>query len=136
MRTTQPEPIYAWERRSEYAWNNEFARNIGRLLAMLPKRYHILLHNLAGQATLISNCIAMGNRDPDPGECVPPAELHAYRFIGWHATTAVDRILADLSRTTSLGKQEVARCKALMEKIRHEFEVGLHELDAAAPLDH
>ena len=136
MRATQPEPIYAWEKRPEYAWNNEFARMIGRLLAMLPERCHIFLHNLAGQATLISNCIAMGNRETAPGECVSPAELHAYRFIGWHATTTVERLLDDLSRATLMGQQEVAQGKALMERIRHEFETGLHELGPAAQLNH
>src|SRR5688572_11980070 len=37
----QPDPIYNWEKLPMYEWNNEFARVIGRLLAVLPKRHYI-----------------------------------------------------------------------------------------------
>jgi hypothetical protein len=132
----QPEPIYSWERRPEYAWNNEFARIIGRLLTILPRRYHIFAHNLAGQATLISHCIAMAHRDTAPGIVVPPAELEAYRFIGCHTTTTVEGLLDDLSAATKLAKQEIAQGKSLMQRIREQFEICVDGAESTSQVRH
>lgn len=123
------DPIYDWEKLPVYAWNNQFARVIGMLLAVMPKRLHIHAHNLAGQATLISCCIAMGHRQTEPGEVVPPEELRAYRLIGWRATFTVMEILEDLSRETKYSAQDIAEGMELIGKIREQFAVDLGDVD-------
>ena len=129
------EIVYTWEKLPVYAWVNEFARVVGRLLATLPRRLHIHAHQLAGQATLISNCIALGHRDCPPGETAPREELRAFRLIGWQATVTVMKPLEELSRITKLGRSDVAHGMALIGKIRTHFEEALAELDEAAPND-
>jgi hypothetical protein len=119
------EPIYSWETLPVYGWTNEFARVIGRLLAVLPKRHYIFAHNLAGVAHLISNCIACGHRDTAPGEVVPLEELRAYRTIGHHATFTAMRMLEDLAAVTKLGSADIARGKTLVGQIRHQFEIDV-----------
>jgi hypothetical protein len=128
-RKSVAEPLYEWEKLPVYAWNNELARVIGHLLASMPKRLHMYAHNLAGQATLISNCIAMGHRQPDPGEIMPVQELRAYRFIGYHATFTVMEMLEELSGLTTYSTADVAHGAALIGKIRQQFEIDLKELD-------
>ena len=129
----EPEIVYGWEKLPVYAWINEFARVVGRLLATLPRRLHIQAHNLAGQATLISNCIALGHLDCPPGEVAPKEELRASRKIAYHATFTVMDILEELSRTTKSGRSDVAHGMELIGKIRTHFENALAELDADAP---
>jgi hypothetical protein len=133
LRGRRPEPVYDWERLPVFAWNNEFAREIGKMLTALHKRHHIFPHNLAGQATLIGMCITMAHRDLAPGDFVSPEEVRAYLFIGLHATNTVDRILDDLSETTSLTAPNVERSRTLMAKIRQQFEIDLGEVPEERP---
>jgi hypothetical protein len=123
---------FTWEQLPVYARNNEFARVIGRLLVVLPRRLHIYAHNLAGQATLISNCIAMGHRDMPPHESTPKEELRAYRNIGYHATFTIMDMLEDLSKESKLGRSEVTEAMSLIGKIRDQFETSLRELDTVS----
>lgn len=121
--------VYSWEKLPVYAWNNELARVIGRLLVELPRRLHAPLHNLAGQATLISTCIALGHRDTAPGEVVPKEELRAYRTIGYHATFTTMELLEELSRVTRNGRRDIAQGMSLVGRIRDQFEADLAQLD-------
>ena len=132
----QLDPIYSWEKLPMYDWINEFARIIGRLLAVLPKRHYIYAHNLAGQATLISNCIAGGHRDSAPGEVIPPEELRAYLFIGYQATFTTAQLLEDLAAVTKLGSAERARGAALIGQIRQQFEIDLASSGGAVEAIH
>ena len=123
---------YTWEKLPVYAWNNEFARVIGRLLCTIHKRYHIHLHNLAGQAMLMSNCIALGHRDLAPGETVSREELRAYRFIACFAAERTLEMLDDLSKATGYSACDVAHAKTLLRRMRDQFEKDVREIDEAA----
>ena len=136
MRTRQGEPIYTWEHLPVYAWNNELARVIGRMLAVLPKRSSVHIHNLAAQATLMSNCIAMGHRDLPPGEVAAAEELRAYRMIGYQATFTVEEILKDISSVTKQCKSDIAQGLSLVDKIRQHFETALGEVDTTPQVVH
>lgn len=127
MRARQRDPIYSWEHLPVYAWNNELARVIGKMLATLPKRSHVHIHNLAAQATLIGHCIVMTNREMPPGEVAPAEEVRAYRMIGLHATFTLEEILKDVSGVTKQCKQEIAQGLSLVGKIRDHFESALGE---------
>jgi hypothetical protein len=129
IRNACKEAIYSWELLPVYEWTNEFARVIGRLLAVLPKRHYIFVHNLAGVAHLISNCIACGHRDPEPGEVIPLEERRAYRTIGHHATFSAMKLLEDLAAVTKLGSADIARGKSLIGQIRHQFEIDVATCD-------
>lgn len=124
--------VYSWEKLPAYEWNNRFARVIGRLLAQLPKRHHVYGHNLAAQAGIISNCIAMGHRDLAPGETVTVEEVRAYRFIGRQACDTAKQILAELSQQTRLGRHDIAHGLELLEKLEAQLEWDLRELDTPA----
>ena len=125
----EAEVLYDWEKLPVFAWNNEFARVIGRLLVRLPRRLHVRIHNLAGQATLISNCIALGHRDPAPGEVIPREELRAYRVIGYHATFTTMELLEEISGLTSSARNDLAQGMSLVGRIRDQFEADMAELD-------
>jgi hypothetical protein len=129
IRNSHKEVIYSWEMLPVYEWTNEFARVIGRLLAILPKRHYIFAHNLAGAAHLISNCIACGHRDPAPGEVIPLEELRAYRTIGHHATFTAMKMLEDLAAVTKLCAADIARGRSLVGRIRQQFEIDLAACD-------
>lgn len=122
MRARLGPPIYDWEKLPVYTSNNELARVIGRMLATLPKRSHVHIHNLAAQATLIGHCIVMTNREMPPGEVAPAEEIRAYRFIGHHATFTVEEILKDVSSVTKQCKEEIAQGLSLVGRIRNHFE--------------
>jgi hypothetical protein len=125
----EAEVLYDWEKLPVYAWNNEFARVIGRLLMQLPRRLHVRIHNLAGQATLISNCIALGHRDAAPGEVISKDELRAYRVIGYHATFTTMELLEEISGLTRSARSDLAHGMSLVGRIRKQFEADLAELD-------
>lgn len=128
--------VYTWERLPAYEWNNRFAQVIGRLLTVLPKRLFIHAHLLAGQAALISNCIALGHRDTAPGEVVPKEELRAYRFIGLHGVEVAIEQLDELAKQTALGRSDVERGRDLLGKILRQFEWDLAEIDGEMPVMH
>lgn len=136
MRARHGDPKYTWENLPVYAWNNEFARVIGRLMAVLPKRLHVHTHNLAAQATLISNCIAMGHRDTAPGEVVPIEELRAFRTIGYQATFTAEQILNDLVDVTKAGAIDIKQGITLIQKMRLQFETDVNEVAERPQLVH
>ncbi|MGQ0562644.1 MAG: hypothetical protein ACT443_12315 [Gemmatimonadota bacterium] len=133
LRPRKGDVVYSWEKLPVYAWTNELARVIGRLLASLPGRFHIYVHNLGGQAMLLSNCVALGHREVPPGETVSKEELRAYRFIGCHTTSQAMDTLRELSAKTRKSKNDVAHGMSLVGKIRAHFEEAVAELDGAVP---
>ncbi len=126
---TQKDRIYSWEHLPVYAWVNEFARVIGRLLASMHKRYYVHVHNIAGEAMLLSKCIAMGHREPAPGEVISVEELRAYRLIGYHSARHTLNLLEDLSKATGYAASGVAHGKKLVRQIRDQFQADLDELE-------
>ena len=127
------EKPYKWEELPIYAWSNEFARVIGRLLASLHKRYHLRIHLLGGQAMLMSNCIALGHQELPPGETPSPEVLRAYRFIGHYAAERTLEMLDDLARVTGYSASDVAHGKRLVRQIRDQFAADLSEVETGSP---
>jgi hypothetical protein len=121
--------VYGWEQLPAYEWNNRFARVIGRLLAVLPKRQFIYAHQLAAQSTVMSMCIAMGHRELPPGEALSKEEVRAYRLIGYQACETAAGQLDELSRQTRLGASDIAQGRELLQKLRDQFEWELREMD-------
>ncbi|HUP88328.1 MAG TPA: hypothetical protein VM100_03215 [Longimicrobiales bacterium] len=125
------EAVYAWEQLPAYEWNNRFARCVGRLLAVLPKRQFIFAHQLAAQATVISNCIAMAHRELEPGRTITKEEVQAYLLIGHQACAGALTHLDELSRLTRLGASDIANGRELMQKVHDQFAWELRETDSS-----
>lgn len=124
-------PIYAWERLEIYAQTNQLARTIGRILAVMPPRLQVHIHNLIGQTVVMANAIAGGHIDPGPGGELPSVESRrAWLTIGLLAAGRARRDLTDYGGFAKRSGGDIAAGLDLIDRIEAGFRLSLAELDA------
>ncbi len=122
--------MYHWERLEVYHLANQFARLLGRLLMSLPSRFHIHVHNLIGQAVVMTNAIPGAHRDTEPGAPpIPVEERRAWLMIGLCASGTARDLLDELGRSARHARTDVAAGLKLLEQIELSFQEGLDSLD-------
>jgi hypothetical protein len=127
----QQAPIYAWERLEIYAQTNQLARTIGRILAVMPSRLQVHIHNLIGQTVVMANAIAGGHIDPGPGGEPPSVESRrAWLTIGLLAAGRARGDLTDYGGFAKRSGGDVAAGLDLIDRIEAGFQLSLAELDA------
>jgi hypothetical protein len=125
--------VYAWEKLPVYEWNNRFARVIGRLLSQVPKRHLIHVHNLAGQATVMSICISMTHPDMPPEEMPSLEQRHAYATIGRQASKTAGELLQMLAVKSGSTRTDALHGIDLVRKIEQQFAADVCELENGTP---
>lgn len=122
--------IYEWERLEIYAQTNQLARTIGRILAVMPARLQVHIHNLIGQTVVMANAIAGGHIDPGPGGELPSIESRrAWLTIGLLAAGRARRDLTDYGGLAKRSGRDVAAGLELIDSIEAGFQISLAELD-------
>lgn len=127
------EPLYSWERLEVYALTNQLARALGYLLAALPSRNHVHVHNLIGQTVVMSQAVAGGNQDVAPGQTVSLEQRRAWLTIGETAAQCARDLLIDLAHTSKRCRREMEDSLALIDAIEKEFRSSLSLLELTAP---
>jgi hypothetical protein len=122
--------VYEWERLEIYARTNELARVIGRILVLMPPRFHVHVHNLIGQTVVMANAIAGGHADVAPGgKPHSIEERRAWLTIGLVASGQARKRLADVGHLATRSGREVTAGLELIDSIEAGFQISLAELD-------
>lgn len=126
-------PLYSWERLEIYAMTNRLARTLGHLLAGLPSRNHVHVHNLIGQTVVMSQAVAGANQDVAPGQTVSLEHRRVWLTIGETAARCARDLLIDLAHTTKRCHREMEEALALVNAIETEFRSSSSLLELASP---
>lgn len=127
------EPLYSWERLEIYALTNQLARTLGYLLAGLPSRNHVHVHNLIGQTVVMSQAVAGGHQDVVAGQMVSLEHRRVWLTIGEMAARCARDLLIDLAHTSKRCRREMEDGLALIDAIETEFRSSLSLLELTAP---
>jgi hypothetical protein len=127
--------VYSWESLEIYGQTNQFARLLGRLIAALPDRLHVQVHQLIALTITMSNAIAGAHVDVLPGGDSPSSEQRfAYLMIGQTAAHTATRLLGELARASK--RPEIAEGLRLLDLIAAGFRQDIEKSDAAPKPDH
>lgn len=124
--------VYEWEKLEVYGWTNKFARVVGRLLADVPSRHRVHVHNLIGQAIVMSNAVAGANKDIAPGE--PPLSIEhrrAWLMIGYTAARGAAETLGTIRKVHERSIGNLIDGMELIVKIAEAFATDLELLDGS-----
>ena len=131
---TKEAAVYSWESLEIYAQTNQFARLLGRLIAALPDRLHVQVHQLIALTITMSNAIAGAHVDVMPGGDPPSSEERfAYLLIGQNAARMATRRLGDLGRDSK--RPEIADGLRLLDLIEAGFRQDMEKADATSKPD-
>lgn len=123
------EIVYDWERLEIYDLTNRFARVVGLLLAQLPSQHHIHVHNLIGQAVVMSNAVAGANATGPPAKPERSVEQRrAWLLIGLCATRQAVELIMDVGKVTDWSAPDLAIGIELLSGIAKGFAADLDDL--------